>query len=175
MSDTPDIKVSDTKVVNAQPAVEAFVLFELAGTTYGIPSRAIQRIEMVENLTPVPRAQPFLAGVVWIRGQVIPAMDLRARFGLPRFDNGARKRLIVVNCEGRTVGLIVDSAREFVKLPAGAVQPPPAPIGGLSGEYLQGIATLGNRMVIILDVAAVLQQPEPAAPEATVETEHGGG
>ncbi len=151
------------------PIAESYVLFELAGTTYAIPSRAIQQIEMVEKLTPVPKAQPFLAGVVWLRGQVIPAMDMRLRFGLPKLAYGTHTRLVVVACEGRTVGLIVDSAREFVTLPADAIQPPPAVIDGLSGAYLQGVVTLGERMVIVLDVPAVLQQPEPPLLDAQVE------
>jgi purine-binding chemotaxis protein CheW len=170
----PDFKDSSTKGPETKAPNESYVLFELAGTTYGISSRAIQQIEMVENLTPVPRAQPFLAGVAWVRGQVIPAMDLRTRFELPRLPYGARSRLIVVNSEGRTVGLVVDSAREFVTVPAGAVQPPPAAIGGLSGEYLHGIVTLGQRMVIVLNVQAVLQQPEPAALDGAAEIERRG-
>ncbi|MDY3559970.1 chemotaxis protein CheW [Gemmata sp. JC673] len=135
---------------------EPYVLFELAGTAYAIPSAAVQRMEMVEQVTPVPNAPAFVDGVVFSRGQVVPAMSLRGRFGFPRRGYDAATRLIVVAHGDRTVGLIVDSAREFVTIPADAVRPPPEGMAGTSGNYLGGIATVGGRVVLILSVAEVL-------------------
>ena len=112
-----------------------FIFCELAGTTYAVDSQAVQQMEMVEHITPVPNAPAFVDGVVFARGQVVPVVNLRARFGFPRAENNAKTRLMVVAHEGRTVGLLVDSAREFVTLPAAAVQPPPEAVTGLSGAY----------------------------------------
>jgi purine-binding chemotaxis protein CheW len=137
--------------------MEPFILFELAGTTYGVRSRQVRQIEMVEHITPVPDAPPFIDGVVFARGQVIPALSLRARFGFERVAGDLRTRLIVIGASQRTVGLIVDTAREFLSIPADAVKPPPDEISGLSGHYLEGIASLGNRLVLILDVDEVLK------------------
>ncbi len=139
---------------------EPYILFELAGTSYGIPSRVVQQMEMVEHITPVPNAPPFVEGVVFLRGQVIPAINLRERFGFPKAPYNLRTRLIVVRAAGRTVGFIVDSAREFVPISTETIQPPPEGIAGLSGHYLAGIATLGQRLVLILDVEAVIGQGE---------------
>jgi len=144
---------------------DQFILFELAGTTYGVRSRTVQQMEMVEYITPVPNAPPFVEGVVFTRGQVVPAVNLRARFGFEKKPYDLQTRLIVVTDGARTVGLIVDSAREFVTIPGEAIQPPPEAIAGLSGKYLDGIATLGERLVLILNVAEVLKL------EQTVNTE----
>lgn len=135
---------------------EPFILFELAGTTYGLRSRSIQQMEMMEHITPVPNAPPFIEGVVFSRGQVIPAVNLRVRFGFPDRAADLRTRLVVVGHHGRSVGLIVDSCREFTALPASSIQPPPEAVTGLSGNYLEGIAMIGQRLVLILDVGEVL-------------------
>lgn len=142
---------------------EPFILFELGGTIYGIRSRVIQQMEMIERVTPVPNAPPFVDGVVASRGQVIPAVNLRARFGLARAPYDLRTRLVVVNIGGRVVGLVVDTAREFVSVPAGAIQPPPEAISELSGKYLEGIATLGERLVLIIRPEAVLDLADAVA------------
>lgn len=137
---------------------EPYILFELAGTTYGVRSQVVQQMEMIEHITPVPNAPDFVEGVVFLRGQVIPAINLRRRFGFPKIPYDLRTRLIVVRTGGRTVGLIVDSAREFVPLDPATIQPPPEGVAGLSGHYLAGIATLGERLVLILDPDAVIGQ-----------------
>lgn len=148
-------------------AGETFILCELAGTTYAIPSRVVQQVEMVEQITPVPNVPAFVEGVVFARGQVIPALNLRQRFGLERQPHSLRTRLIVVQQGGRTVGLVVDSAREFLPIPPGAIQPPPEAAGGLRGDYLEGIATLGERLVLILRVEELLSgSAPPALPDA---------
>jgi len=139
---------------------EPYILFELAGTTYGVHSQAVQQMEMVEHITPVPNAPEFVEGVVFLRGQVIPAISLRRRFGFPKAPYDLRTRLIVVRAAGRTVGLIVDNAREFVPIAGETIQPPPEEIAGLNGHYLSGIATLGERLALILDIAAVISQSE---------------
>ena len=136
---------------------EPHILFELAGAIYALRSRDIQQLEMVGAITPVPNAPPAVAGVVSVRGQAIPALDLRARFGFPAAERGLRSRLIVARNEGRTVGLIVDSAREFAAIPADAIQPPPEAVAGLSGHYLEGIAHLDDRLILVLDIAELLK------------------
>jgi purine-binding chemotaxis protein CheW len=143
---------------------EHFILFELAGTTYGLPSRVVQQMEMVEHITPVPNAHAFVEGVVFARGQVVPAVSLRRRFGFESAPHDLRTRLLVVNSGGRTVGLLVDAAREFVAIPADAIQPPPEALAGISGRYLQSIARLGERLILVLDIDEVLNFAELKTP-----------
>ena len=151
-----------------QNASEAFILFELAGTTYGVPSRAVQQVELVEHITPVPNAPPAVEGVIFSRGQVIPAVNLRVRFGFEKSPHDLRTRLIVINAKSRVIGLIVDSAREFISIPSSTIQPPNEAISGLKGKYLEGIATLGERIILILSLDEVIDMAEviATAPES---------
>ncbi|HET9477708.1 MAG TPA: chemotaxis protein CheW [Pyrinomonadaceae bacterium] len=136
--------------------MEPFILFELAGTTYGVRSHFVQQIEMIENVASVPNAHAAVEGVVIVRGQVIPALNLRTRFGFDKVERDLRSRLVVINAGARVVGLIVDTAREFLKIPAESIEPPPEALTGLSGKYLDGVATIGERMILVLNLDAVL-------------------
>ena len=153
---------------DAKNSGEPFVLFELAGTTYALPSRAVQQMEMVEHITPVPNAPAFVEGVVFSRGKVVPALNLRGRFGLAKVPHDIRTRMVVVAAQGRTVGLVVDTAREFLTIPPEAIKPAPEAVTGLSAKYLASIATLGNRLILILDVDEILNfheiEPAPTSP-----------
>jgi purine-binding chemotaxis protein CheW len=135
---------------------DSYILFELAGTTYGVPSREVQHMEMVEHITPVPNASPHLEGVVFSRGDVVPAINLRQRFGFPKAAPTLSSRLIILKIGQRRVGLIVDAAREFREIAADAIQPPHESITGLSGSYLAGIAKLGERLVLLLNISEVI-------------------
>jgi purine-binding chemotaxis protein CheW len=139
-----------------EAGAESYILFELAGATYALRTQDVNHMEMVQQITPVPNAAAFVEGVVFSRGQVIPALNLRVRFGFKREPLSLRSRLIVVQCGDRRVGLIVDEAREFRSIPAEAVQPPHEAIAGLSGRYLRGIANSGERLILVLDVEEVL-------------------
>lgn len=147
--------------------MEPFILFELAGATYGLRSRDIQQLEMVGAITPVPNAPSFVDGVVSVRGQVIPAVNLRSRFGFSRAPLDIRSRLLVVRADGRTVGLVVDSAREFTSLDTATIQPPPEGVSGLNGRYLEGLAHLDDRLVLILNVTHLF---DPGAAPAVAPT-----
>lgn len=138
-----------------------FIFFELANTTYGIPSALVQQMEMIDRITPVPQAQPFVEGVVFSRGQVIPVLNLRVKFGLPKIDYNLRTRLIVIQINQRTVGLVVDTAREFVCVPSDAIQPPPEGMPGVSSRYLSGIVTLADRVILLLNVEELLNGSGP--------------
>lgn len=149
---------------------DSYILFELANTTYAVPSRDVQHMEMIEHITPVPNAPPHVEGVVFSRGQVVPAINLRLRFGFPRANYTLRSRLMVVQIGPRRVGLIVDAAREFRNISAEAIKPPHESITGLSGQYLAGIANIGDRVVLLLNIPEVIKSgtevSEPALAEA---------
>lgn len=152
---------------------EKFILFTLAGTDYGLRSQDVLHVEMVDRVTPVPNAAPFIEGVVFSRGAVVPVVNLRARFGFDRAPFDVRTRLLVVGGDSRRVGLLVDSAREFITIPAGTIHPPQEAITGLSGRYLEGVATIGQRIILVLNVTEVLSfapETDEGWPRATGET-----
>jgi purine-binding chemotaxis protein CheW len=133
-----------------------YIVFSLAGTSYAVPTSEVAHVEMVEDVTRVPNAPPDVDGIVFSRGAVVPAVNLRARFGFERAPYDVRTRLLVVQSGGRTAGLIVDSAREFQNIATAAILPPNDGLGGPGGRYLQGIATVAGRLILILDITRVL-------------------
>jgi purine-binding chemotaxis protein CheW len=139
----------------------SFVLFEVSGSTWGVRSEAVQSVEMAGHVTAVPNALPFVEGITLTRGHVIPRINLRLRFGFSRIPTDLRARMIVVQSKNRTAGMLVDSAREFISIPADAIHPPDeADRSGtrdLSSKYLEGIATLGTRIILILNLEEVIE------------------
>jgi purine-binding chemotaxis protein CheW len=147
--------------------LETYVLFMVAGTTYALPSSDVHHMEMLEGVTRVPNAPPFVEGVVFSRGQVVPVVNLRARFGFERVPYDLRTRLIVVQSADRVIGLVVDSAREFVNIPAGAIQPPHEALAGMSGRYVDGVASVGDRLILMLDLSRILTFAEDLSIDLT--------
>ena len=152
----------------AATGLGSYILFNVSGTTYALPSADVRHMEMIEDITRVPNAPSFVDGVVFSRGQVVPVVNLRARFGFDRAPHDLRTRLIVVQAEGRVVGLLVDVAREFVSIPPDAIQPPHEALAGMSGRYVEGVASIGDRLILILNLQRILSfaDPLPADPAA---------
>jgi len=138
-----------------------YILFSVAGTAYALPSNQVAHVEMVEEITRVPNAAAFVDGVVFSRGQVVPAVNMRARFGFERVPRDLRARLLVVQAAGRSVGLLVDACREFLTIPSAAIQPPGDGLTGIGARYISGIATLNDRLIVILDLGTLLDSAEP--------------
>jgi purine-binding chemotaxis protein CheW len=134
----------------------SYILFTVAGTTYALPSSEVRHMEMLDGVTRVPNAPSFVDGVVFSRGQVVPVVNLRSRFGFERAPYELKTRLIVVQSASRVIGLVVDSAREFVNIPPAAIQPPHQALAGMSGRYVEGVASIGDRLVLVLDLSRIL-------------------
>jgi purine-binding chemotaxis protein CheW len=152
--------MSETSVAvpeSTPTATQTYILFGVAGTTYAIKSQQVLHIEMIEHVTPVPNAPAFVEGVVFSRGQVVPVINLRARFGFERGAITLRSRLLVVQHETRRVGLLADESREFIRISDTAIRSPQEAIGGLSGNYLEGVASLGARIVLVLNVRELVE------------------
>jgi purine-binding chemotaxis protein CheW len=146
----------------APRGIGSYILFSVAGTTYALPSADVRHMEMIENITRVPNAPSFVDGVVFSRGQVVPVVNLRARFGFERAAFDLRTRLIVVQSGERLIGLVADSAREFISIPPEALQPPNDALTGMSGRYVEGIASMGDRLVLVLSLDRILNFAEAA-------------
>lgn len=145
----------------ATAAEDTFIVLSVAGTTYAVRSNDVMHMEMLKDVTRVPNAAPFVDGVVFSRGQVVPAVNLRARFGFERAPYDIRTRLVVVSTAGRSVGLVVDEGREFVRLAESAICPPHESLAGLSGRYVKGIAAVNGRLILLLDLEHLLNFSEP--------------
>ena len=144
----------------ATSGIGSYILFTVAGTTYALPSGEVRHMEMIEDVTRVPNAPAFVDGVVFSRGQVVPVVNLRVRFGFERAPFDLRTRLIVVQAGERLIGVVADSAREFVNIPPEAIQPPNEALTGMSGRYVEGIASMGDRLILVLSLDKILNFAE---------------
>ena len=140
---------------------DQYILFTVAATTYALPSSQIAHVDLVETITRVPNAAPFVDGVVFSRGQIVPAINMRARFGFERAPTDVRTRFLVTNAGGRPVGLLVDSCREFLRIDPASIHPPADALGGGTESSIAGIATVGDRMIVILNLDRLLASKDP--------------
>ena len=140
--------------------------FQVGRETYGVPITTLHEIVRVPEITAVPDAPDYLEGVINLRGKIVSVMDLRKRFGDKNAAVKKNNRILVVEYSGRLAGLIVDSASEVLKIPADAVEPPPAAFqdGGLN--CVTGLGKVGGRLVVLLDMSKLLS---PASLQSNAE------
>lgn len=132
------------------------VLFKVGDADYVLPSAEVREMETYTSATRIPGAAAHVAGLVQIRGRVIPVIDLRARFGLPPIERTLDSRVIVVTEGEREVGLLADSAREIVKLEEEKFGPPPDVVADQASGFVSAIAQAGQRLVMRLDTSRVI-------------------
>jgi len=144
---------------------DTYIIFVLDGASYAVRSEHVLYVEMLEHVTLVPNTAPAVDGVVFSRGQVVPAINLRVRFGLQRRSHDSTTRLIYLKVRERLVALIVDSAKEFQRIAADMVRPVQETLVGIEGNYVEGVVTLKDRTVLVLDVGQVLTLEEITLPE----------
>lgn len=138
------------------------VTFRLDTEEFGIPIEQAREVVRVGELTRVPEAPPHIRGVVNLRGRVLPVVEIRTRLGLESLDPGAKARIVVVESGGRTLGLLVDQVSPMLKVRFDAVLPPPTDVLSATTDYVTGVAQVGNRLVILLDLDRVLLLAEGA-------------
>jgi purine-binding chemotaxis protein CheW len=142
------------------PGTRQLVSFRLSEEEYGIEITKIQEIILMGEITRVPQTPPYVKGLINLRSNVIPIVDLRLRFGMPEEAVTDETRIMVVNVMGRTIGLIVDAVSEVLRVSQEQISPPPPTVVGLSREYLVGLAKLERRLLILLDIDKILSQEQ---------------
>ena len=128
------------------------ITFEVEGQLFGLDVMAIREIRAWTPVTRLPGVPHYVAGVVNLRGTVLPVVDLAARLGWPATEATARHAIIVTQSGGQVRGLIVDSVSDIVAIADEALQPPPAPSGDSVVAFLEGLVTHDERMIMVLDL-----------------------
>jgi purine-binding chemotaxis protein CheW len=132
------------------------VLFKVDETLYALPAEVVLQMESYTGATVVPGAPSFVAGIIQLRGRVVPVVDLRARFGLPPRAPTLETRVVVGEQHDRTVALVADSAREVVRMTASQLKPPPRLVEDGAKGFVKAVAQLGDRTVMVLDFGKVI-------------------
>lgn len=137
---------------------ELYVVFAVGGGEYALPAAEVAQMESYVGATPTPGARPYVAGVIQVRGRVVPVVDLRARFGLPPAALTLDSRVVVVQRGEREVALLTDRAREVLRLLPDQLSPPPREVGAQAGGFVRAIARAGARLLMLLDVDKVITE-----------------
>ncbi len=132
------------------------VSFNIDNEEFGIDILKVEEIIRVISITKIPNAPDFIEGVINLRGKIIPIIDLRTRLNRIRKEHDNNTRVIVVEVSGITVGFIVDSVREVLRIPKNITEPPPSLVSGVNSEYITAIGKLEDRLLILLDLEKVL-------------------
>ncbi len=138
------------------------VVCELGGESYGLEISKVYEIIRFQPATMVPQAPSFVDGVINLRGLIIPVADLAARFGMRRSTTTKATRIVVAETAGTRVGLIVDGVSEVLMVPDESVEPTPEVADGSNANFIRGIAKLGERLVILLELDTLFGSGEHA-------------
>ena len=152
------------RVQAASPAPAAapreYLTFRLGREEYGIDILKVQEIRGYEAPTHIANAPAFLKGVVNLRGTIVPIVDMRMRFGCSEAGYDAFTVVIILSLAGRVVGIVVDAVSDVLELAAEAVKPPPEMSAAVDAQYITGLGSVGERMLILLDIERLITSPE---------------
>lgn len=132
------------------------IVFRLKDEEYAVSVEQVGGIERLESITRVPQTESFVKGVINLRGVVTPIIDLRTRLGIEETEYTDSTRIIIVYYDGFEVGLIVDAANDVIDIPEDIIEPTPEVVGAIDVDYIEAIAKLDNRLLILLDLEKAL-------------------
>lgn len=159
LQDEPIADDFDTESFQEEEEINVvqLVSFSLDDVEYGVVILDVYEILKTYKMSRLPNSADYIKGVLNLRGEVVPVVDIRTRFGLEQAEASELSRIIVVNAEGKKVGLFVDNVRKVVRVPEANVSPPSELITGISGEFIYGIGRLNERLIIILKMDSIIE------------------
>ena len=157
----PPARGTDLAGGHHQAGAASWLLLIVDGIEYGLSLEHVREIRRAGAVTPVPAVPSFVDGVMNLRGRIVPVVDLRARFGLPRVAHDRFTVVVVIESSGRTCGLVADAVRDVVEVPPEHIGPPPAAVPGEGAAFVQGLAERDETLTILLDAEALMVETEP--------------
>lgn len=128
------------------------ILFKMGNEYYGLSIASVREIIKPLPITRFPKSPPFVEGVIDLRGRILPIVNLRKMFGLEPMPLTEESRFVDIQLEGLNVGIVVDAVSEVVRISAKQIEPAPAIIAGVEGKYLNGIARMDDRLILLIDL-----------------------
>lgn len=135
---------------------EQLVTFGLGSEEFGVDIMLVQEIIRIPPITRVPKAPSFVEGVINLRGNVIPVVSLRNRFGMEPAEETDLSRIIVLEVDSKVFGIRVDAVTEVLRLEDDAIEPPPSVAMGVDSHYIRGVGKIGDRLLILLDLEHIM-------------------
>ncbi len=139
---------------------DRFLSFKIDREDYAIEIKYVIEIIGIQKITKIPNVHHYIKGIINLRGNIIPVVDVRKRFKLPAIDYNDRTCIIVVRFLNTSIGLIVDEVQEVVNIPEDQISPPPATNKGTHSRYIQGIGKVHNSVKILLSLGKLLFDDE---------------
>lgn len=139
---------------------ERYVLFRVGEVRYAINLSYAVQILRNENILEVPSVPKYVDGVINVRGEVVPIINMRERFGLEKEGDKEKKRIVVIRIKEHIYGLLVDDVREIVEISEEAVEKKVTSVFGLKKNMIEGIAKLKDNLIIILHIDEVVKSEE---------------
>lgn len=136
------------------------VTFRLDNETYGINVMLIQEVLRVTDIAPVPGAPGYVIGIINLRGNVVTVIDTRMRFGLPPRDFDDATRIVIIETENQTVGIVVDSVSEVVDIYSNEIETAPNVGNDETARYIEGVVSRGEELLILVDLNKLLTEDE---------------
>jgi purine-binding chemotaxis protein CheW len=135
-----------------------FVTFTLNNEEYAVDILIVQEINRITEITKVPNSPDYVEGVVNLRGKVIPVINLRKKFGFEEKSIDDTSRIIIMDIQGITYGVIVDSVSEVLRVPSSTVEPTPPMSSAESSKFIKGLAKLDGRLIILIDIDNLIDE-----------------
>ena len=153
---------------SSEPTQE-FLTFTLGHEEYAIDILRVQEIRGYDQVTAIANSPPFIKGVINLRGAIVPIIDLRIKFNLATVTYDQFTVVIILNVMKRIIGVVVDSVSDVIALAHGAIKPPPEFGSTFNTEYLMGLATVEERMLILVDIERLMSSGEMALLNETID------
>lgn len=160
---------NDAVLAAAEADNREFLVFSLGDEEYAIDILKVQEIRGYENVTRIANAPDFIKGVTNLRGVIVPIVDLRIKFHLDSVEYGGQTVVIVVNVGDRIVGIVVDGVSDVMTLTPEQIKPAPEFGVTLSSDFLSGLGSLEDRMLVLVDIDKLLTSEEMALVDSTRE------
>ena len=140
--------------------IREFLTFRLGKEEYGCDILKVQEIRGYENPTRIANAPEFIKGVVNLRGTIVPIIDMRIKFNVGEVKYDTFTVVIILNIANRVVGMVVDSVSDVLQMEAQQIRPAPEFSGALDVSYVMGLAAIGERMLILVDIEKLMTSDE---------------
>jgi purine-binding chemotaxis protein CheW len=132
------------------------VTFGLGTEEFGVDIMRVQEIIRIPPVTRVPKAPSYVEGVINLRGNVIPVVSLRNRFGMERVEETDLSRIIVLQVQNKVFGIRVDAVTEVLRMDLNSIEPPPPVALGMDSHFIRGVGKIGERLLILLDLDHII-------------------
>lgn len=153
----------------AQDTAMQVLVFNLGAEEYGVDILKVQEIRGYGDVTRIANVPDFIKGVTNLRGSIIPIVDLRIKFNLGEARYDEQTVVVILNIESRIVGIVVDAVSDVLSLSADQVKQAPDFGGDVSAEFVQALATVDDRMLILIDIEKMMSSREMALVEAAAD------